>query len=107
MTAMIAGKDGEARNYMVLPSAAWQSAQAHPIAIPDDLRTKLFAVYAEVERINALARFLLSPHAVRQPGAMFNPDASAMGLSRHTSADFLAREVGGAISLLDGLPDAG
>lgn len=103
--AMIEGREGEARNFMTLPAVAWQSALSHPATLTDAARDRLFAVYSEVERLNALARFLLSPHAVKQQGAIANPDASSMGLSRHTSADFLTRAIREALTIIAGLPD--
>lgn len=84
--SMINVQRGHGANYMNLPSAAWSASFYRPDAISDDARKTLFEMYSEVERINAIGRFLLSPRGTAE--------AAAMGLERDTEGSQLAKRIG-------------
>jgi hypothetical protein len=92
--AMIEGKQGTGRNFMRLPMRAWEATFGEPDLL-EAHRKKLFEVYAEVERMNALITIMTSNRS--GPGGF---DSGGIGLDRHTSSDFLAREIKAILSAM-------
>ncbi len=105
IAANLESPSGTGRNFMRLPTAAWHATFSTPAILPEGLRERLFEVYAEVERLNTLARMMLAgTSGASQSGPNF---ANAnLGLDRHGAGESLAQRIQEILPEFNDLPPA-
>ncbi len=106
LLANIDSKRGTGRLFVHLSTDAWRSTFSESEIWPDELRGRLFHIYDEVARMNAIRDLLLAQETIPLPdGAVSRFDSGGFGLERATSLDFLKRDIVPALGMIDGLPD--